>query len=198
MVQSQGSIAIGSSLLSQAKENDSNAIEVMFRQFIPEDERIHYVQYLGLKGLWGIGTHEFACLTDRRVADITVKYFGEVNYQDGYLECVTSSIIHQPSKIKLYLFIGFYGFTLFILFLGPFIAFFFPALFLFLIVLLVPLPFIVQAYYSFAKCGAVLAVADGIPIYMFSSRKYLSRVNSLCRQVTMAREDRIKFTKKLH
>ena len=60
MIPSQGSLTIGSSLLDQAKENDSNAIEIMFRQFLPEDEKIYYVQYLGLKGLWGIGTHEFA------------------------------------------------------------------------------------------------------------------------------------------
>ncbi|GAB1539876.1 hypothetical protein NUACC21_25440 [Scytonema sp. NUACC21] len=57
----------------------------MFKQFIPDDEQVYFARYLGIQGLWGIGTRQFACVTDRRVADITVGRFGEVTYQDGYL-----------------------------------------------------------------------------------------------------------------
>jgi hypothetical protein len=182
MTQNQGSISIGSSLLEQARENDPKSIETIFRQFIPYDEKIQYIQYLGLKGLWGIGTHEFVCLTDRRAADITVSRFGEVTYQDGYLECINSTIIYQPSKINLYLTVGFYCV------LSSF-AFFIPLLFI---------PFVFQAYYRLVKCGALLVVKEGIPIYMFANRKYIGRVNALCRQLTIAREDRIKAIKKMH
>jgi hypothetical protein len=182
MIQNQGSISIGSSVLERARENDTEAIEIMFRQFLPDDEKIHYLQYLGLKGLWGIGTHEFVCLTERRVADITVGRFGEINYQDGYLECINSTVIHQPSKLMLYLMVGFY--CLYSLALVGI-----PLLFL---------PFVFQAYYRFVKCGVVLMVKEGIPIYMFASRKYINRVNTLCRQITIVREDRIKEIKKMH
>jgi hypothetical protein len=182
MTQNQGSISIGSSILEQARENDAKSIETMFRQFLPNDEKIHYVQYLGLKGLWGIGTHEFVCLTEKRAADITVSLFGEVTYQDGYLECINSTFIYQPSKLKLYMIVGTYC-------LYSAFALFIP---------LVLLPFIFQAYYRFVKCGAVLMVQEGIPIYMFANRKYISRVNALCRQLTIVREDRMKLIKKMH
>ncbi len=182
MTQNQGSISIESSLLEQARENDPKSIETMFRQFLPYDEKIHYIQYLGLKGLWGIGTHEFVCLTEKRAADITVSRFGEVTYQDGYLECINSTVIYQPSKLKLYLTVGVYC-----LYSAPF--FFIPLLFL---------PFVFQAYYRLVKCGAVLMVKEGIPIYMFANRKYINRVNALCRQLTTVREDRVKAIKKMH
>lgn len=197
MTQNQGSISIGSSLLEQARENDSKSIETMFRQFLPYDEQIHYVQYLGLKGIWGIGTHEFVCLTEKRVADVTVGRFGEVIYQDGYLECINSTVIYQPSKLGLYLAIASY-ITIFV----------FPSLpiIITLPLMIIPIiiinsllaPLIFQLYYRFVKCGVVLMVKEGIPIYMFASRKYISRVNALCRQLTIVREDRIKAIKKMH
>jgi hypothetical protein len=191
MTQKQGSISIGTSLLERARENDSDAIETMFRQFLPDDEKIHYIQYLG------IGTHEFVCLTDRRVADITVARFGEVNYQDGYLECINSTIIHQPSKLKLYLAVASYIITFGLPSL-PLVITFFPMIILVIIINLLLLPLIFQAYYRLVKCGAVLMVKEGIPIYMFANRKYITRINSLCRQLTIVREDRINLIKKMH
>jgi hypothetical protein len=154
----------------------------MFKQFVPEDENIYYIQYLGLQGLWGIGTRSFACLTERRVADITVGRFGEVTYQDGYLEAINSSIVYQPSKLSLYLLIG------------SSVIFAIPT---FGITLLL-LPFIVQGYYRLVKCGIVFAVKEGVPVYMFSNRKYLGRANALCRNLAIARETRIKTIKKMH
>lgn len=197
MTQNQGSISIESSLLEKARENDPKSIETMFRQFIPHDERIHYIQYLGLKGLWGVGTHEFACLTDRRIADITVGRFGEVSYQDGYLECINSTVIYQPSKIKLYLTIASYNAIPLIFLLSNFVLFLLLII-PFAIINLLLLPFVVQAYYRLVKCGAVLMVKEGIPIYMFANRKYISRINALRRQLTIVREDRIKLIKKMH
>ena len=95
---------------------------------------------------------------------------------------INSTIIYQPSKIKLYLIVGIYCVSSLSLFLVP----------------LLFLPFVFQAYYGLVKCGAVLAVREGIPIYMFCNRKYLSRVNTLCRQIANAREDRIKSIKRMH
>ena len=72
---SKQEIRISSSLLKRASKDNQDAIRTMFQQFIPEAEEICLVRYLGLQGLWGFGNREFVCLTDRRVADITVGRF---------------------------------------------------------------------------------------------------------------------------
>ncbi|MEO0927233.1 MAG: hypothetical protein AAFY63_15300 [Cyanobacteria bacterium J06643_13] len=196
----RGEIKIQSSILSRAVTNDSEALFTMFKQFIPDSEKIYYTQYLGRQGLWFIGTYSFACLTDRRVADISVGAFGEVVYQDGYLEFVNSSVIYQPSKLGLYLLVGFWLFFIFIItsvtynflylsFAAGVSAFVSLVVFLLFILLT---PFIVKAYYGLVKCGIVFWVREGVPLYIFSNRRYLKRANWLCRGVTSCRERRLK------
>jgi hypothetical protein len=171
---SKHDIKISSSLLKRASKDDTDAIITMFKQFIPETEEIYFAQYLGLQGIWGVGNREFACLTDRRVADITVGRFGEVTYQDGYLEHINSTFIYQPSKLGLYLTVA----TIVIFTLG---------------IGLILLPLIVQGYYRLNKCGIVIAVRGGLPIYIFTNRGLLTRANQLLRLLTMSRETRIKL-----
>jgi hypothetical protein len=193
----QSDIRIASSIIQQAIQDNPDAIATMFKQFLPENESIQLVQYLGLQGLWGFGTHEFACLTNRRIADITVGRFGKINYQDGYLEHINSSYIFQPSKLKLYITVG-------LLFSIPLLNFitllpslqFFGAFIITLILVglaLILLPLVVQWYYRFNKCGIVIAVRGGIPIYIFTNRRLLTRANTLCRYMTISREERIKL-----
>jgi hypothetical protein len=193
----QSDIRIASSIIQQAIQDNPDAITTMFKQFLPENESIQLVQYLGLQGLWGFGTHEFACLTDRRIADITVGRFGKITYQDGYLEHINSSFIFQPSKLKLYITVGalfsipllsFISLVPTIQFIGAFIITFI----LFGLALLL-LPLVVQWYYRFNKCGILIAVRGGIPIYIFTNRRLLTRANTLCRYMTISREERIKL-----
>ena len=99
----KGTIRVKTSVLRQAKNNNADAICSMFQQFIPEDEEIYRVEYLGIKGVFGIGASSFACLTRRRVADITVGFFGEVTYEDAFLEQIKSSAIYQPSRLSLFI-----------------------------------------------------------------------------------------------
>lgn len=195
----KGEVKIQPSILSRAIDNNPEALEIMFRQFIPEDEEIYLSQYLGLKGLWGMGAHSFTCLTHRRVADISVGRFGEVIYQDGYLEFINSSIIFQPSKLALYFFVitwfalsALLSFAVFavvsmsqviVAFLLSVIVFMF---FLFLV------PFIVKVYYSQVKCGIIFWIKEGVPVYIFANRKYIVRANMFCREVTLHREARLK------
>jgi hypothetical protein len=200
----KGDIKISASVLSRATQNDPEALATMFKQFIPEDEHIYYAQYLGLKGILGIGARSFACLTDRRVADISIGRFSELIYQDGYLEFINSGIIYQPSKLGLYILFGFWLLLTLIItnliysslwwnsggglaFLASFIVF---GLFLLL------LPFVIKAYYGIVKCGIVFWVREGVPIYIFCNRKYLKRANLFCRNVTTSRESRLKETRK--
>ena len=199
---SRGEIKIQSSILARAVNNDSEALFIMFEQFIPENEQIHYTQYLGRKGLWFIGMHSFVCLTERRVADLSVSSFGEIIYQDGYLEFLNSGIIYQPSKLGLYLIFGFWLILAFIIafftytsftynyFFGSEMSIFFSIIVFFLLMLFTP--FIVKAYYGLVKCGIVFSIREGVPIYIFSNRRYLKRVNLLCRRITSYREKRLK------
>jgi hypothetical protein len=79
---------IESSLFAKAKSGDKDAITSMFQSFIDTtEEEIIDVDYMGLRGLVGIGAHSFACVTNRRVADISYSPFSkEMFYQDAYLE----------------------------------------------------------------------------------------------------------------
>ncbi|MCX7592937.1 MAG: hypothetical protein N2235_04075 [Fischerella sp.] len=195
----QKDIRIPSSLIQQAMRDDQGAIALMFKQFIPDDETIYFAQYLGLQGLWGIGTREFACLTDRRVADITVGRFGKIDYQDGYLEHINSSFIYQPSKLWLYIITGILftpsAVNLIITLLNPdnLISGLITVT-IWLGVALIFLPFIVRLYYRFQKCGIVISVRGGLPVYIFTNRKLLTRANALWRLLTTSREERIKLT----
>ena len=55
---------------SSARERATEALETMFRQFLPQTDAILMAAFLGTQGLWGIGTHSFACVTQRRVVSL--------------------------------------------------------------------------------------------------------------------------------
>jgi hypothetical protein len=195
--QEKGSIRIESSVLRMAKQGDVQATALMFKQFVPEDESVYFAEYLGVEGFWGIGTHSFGCLTDRRVASIRVGAFGEVVYQDGYIDYVNSGVVYQPSKLMLYLAIiictlvalgSAAGIVLGIIqgraeiiatcviwFLGSLIA----------------LPVSVKIFYRLKKCGVVFWIREGICVYLFTNRGRLVKANRLYRNLTQLREQRI-------
>ena len=172
----RGVIKIEPSLMERAKNNEFEAIQKMFQQFLPENEAVLAAEYLGIKGLWGFGTSSFACVTHRRVASIQTGLFGEVVFQDGCMEYINSGIIYQPSKFGLY-----------VLYLG--LAFF--ALFTFGFGLLLA-PFSVKAYYNLNKCGVVFVIREGVSVYAFTDRDRLIIANRLYRMVMQAREIRIR------
>lgn len=174
--ESSGVIKIEESLLQRAKNNDFAAIEKMFRQFLPEDEKVLAAEYLGVKGIWGFGTLSFACVTNRRVAAIKSGLFGEVWFQDGCMEYINSGIIYQPSKFWLY--------ALYIIsFIVVVITFGFG---------LVLLPWVVNKYHDWSKCGVVFAIREGVNVYLFTDRGRLRVANRLYRMVMQARELRVR------
>lgn len=174
--QSTGSIKFEASVLSRAKKNDKEAMALMFQQFVSPDETIKTTEYLGTNGIWGLGTHSFGCLTNRRVAALRVGAFGAVTYQDGYLEYLNSIYVWQPSRFSLYVWTFFL-----ILFAIPTFGL---ALLLF--------PVMVSTYYRFHKCGLVFVIRQGVSVYMFTNRKLLVRANSLYRDTVSLREDRFR------
>jgi hypothetical protein len=151
--------------------DDQEAIELMFRQFLPEDEPILFARYLGRLGFWVFGTDSMACLTSRRVATLRVAGFGEIVYQEGRLEDINSAVLYQPSKLELYLNVIFATVST----LGIALLF---------------LPLINRIYYAIRKCGLVFCVAEGVSIYLFCNRKLIRRANELMRRSGALREQR--------
>lgn len=174
--ESNGVIKIEQSLMQRAKKNDFAAIEKMFRQFLPEDEKVLAAEYLGVKGIWGFGTHSFACVTNRRVAAIRTGNFGEVWFQDGCIEDINSGIIFQPSKFWLYV-LYIVSATIVVSTLG---------------FGLLLLPWAVGKYYDWSRCGVVFAIREGVNVYLFTDRGRLKIANRLYRMAMQARELRVR------
>jgi hypothetical protein len=179
------------SLLTRAKQSDTDAIATMFRQFLPSDEPVLEAQYLGLRGCWGVGSHSLAAVTSRRAASIRIGLFGEVIYQDGMLEHVNSGIVYQPSRLMLYLVSAlFFLFTL-----GVARMMLLVNVILFLSTLglgIALLPIVVRLYYSFKKSGLVLWIREGVHVYSFADRKRLRTANRHFREVSAVREVRLR------
>ncbi len=174
----KGNIKLGASILQRASQDDFDAIATMFKQFIPQDEQIHIARYLGRRGLCGIGTRNFACVTDSRVAHITTGYFGEITYQDGYLEHINSGAIYHPSRFLLcsflFTFLSFLFISLFVL--GITLVPFFILLsqtdnsnidynsisqYASYITMVLLTPVAIRWFYSIIKSGLVLTVKEG-------------------------------------
>ena len=189
----RNSAQVVGSLLGRARRGDEAAMKTMFQQFIPADEKIYMVEYLGTKGIFGIGQHSFGCLTERRVADITVGLFKDVLYQDGYLEHINSAVFHQPSLAGLYfwtavalaaeLYVALTAFTLNVLGVA-----------LFVLVAFLTMIVMAKGYYMIRKSGLVLAVREGINVYMFTNRARLMNASRIWRMCTHLRDQRMKAT----
>jgi hypothetical protein len=192
----KGSIKIERSLLRRAKSDDPSAVVTMFKQFVPADEDIVHADYFGIQGIWWFGLHSFACLTSRRVASLRVGRFGEVIYQDGFLEYINSGVVYQPSRLVLFL-VGFLIILAGVVYAGScFVTFPAPQSFLLAIaVLLLTLLLIVvwvRVFYRLVKCGLVLWIREGIPVYFFSNRGRIMMANALYRSFTNVREARLR------
>jgi hypothetical protein len=160
-------------LLTRARQNDRPAIETMFRQFVPADETISAAEYLGVYGLWGFGRDSFGIATDRRVAALQVGSFGEVLYQDASLEYVNSTVLYQPSRGGLYATVAVVALVTFGV--GLLLA-----------------PVIARGYYRRKKSGLVLAVREGVSVYVFIDRSRMLAANRFCRDIAGLREQRVR------
>lgn len=176
------------SLLMRAKADDKEALATMFGQFLPQGEQLLESHYLGVMGFWGIGTHSFAAVTNRRIASLRISFLGGVEYQDGSLEYVNSATVFQPSQVGLYIYTA--AISLFSLWFGRFFGASVAIVFLLLSLLLLPLT--VRLYYRFNKSGIILWVREGLRVYTFIDRKRMRLSNQLYRLTTDVREERLK------
>jgi hypothetical protein len=200
-------LKIETSILDQARKDNYEAITTMFKQFLSPDEVVNFTEYCGFLGFWGVGTHCFACLTDRRIASLRVAAFGKILYQDGYLEYTNSGVIYQPSKFWLYLtaFLGFLvaAITVVATFavslevrqqIGGVVGSVAMVLIdtLAVLIAICILPLCIKLYYSFNKCGLVWVIKEGISVYIFTNRSKLTKANRLYRLCTQLRDQRVK------
>jgi hypothetical protein len=196
-----GPLKVSASIVKRAQGGDQQALITIFRQFLPPEEKIFWTEYLGFHG-WIFGKHSFGCLTERRVADVTIGHFGEVIYQDGYLEAVNSGVIYQPSKLALY--IAVFIAAIISLWAGAALGITFGAtvadsvavgllvsLILAGLIGLVLINMAVRLYYATRKCGLVMNIKEGIPVYVFADRKRLQRAHAMFRMATDIRDHRI-------
>ena len=168
----ENKIVIAAGVLDQAKMNNQEALKGIFQQFSGTDEQIKFAEYMGQHGIVIGVTHNFACLTDKRIISLKVGSFGEVLYQDAFIEDLNSGAIYQPSVLGLYILSAIV--IIFTLGIG---------------ILLIPL--IVKWYYKINKCGLVFFIKEGLSVYMFVNRNRMSRSNALWRLVSEVREGRI-------
>ncbi|MDX1970743.1 MAG: hypothetical protein SFV23_26490 [Planctomycetaceae bacterium] len=148
----------------------------MFRQFIGPQESLLLAEYLGFEGLVWLGEYSFAALTDRRMATMRITRFGEVIYQDAFIDMINSSIIFQPSKFWLHFWV-----VVLLLLAIPTIG---------LTLLLIPLAG--KMFYALKKSGLAISCREGFTVWAFTDRSRLQIATEIYRAMCEQREIRIK------
>lgn len=151
------------SLLDRARENDDHeAITLMFSQFLPKNEQVIAGHYLGSRGILWAKLNSLACITPRRVAVLFMTSGGEVTYQDGLIKSIRTASLYQPSRLKH---------ALARIFNIPLA-----------IVSVLTLGLLGVRIKRLARnTGMALTIEGGDPIYLFTDRALLGRLNALYR-----------------
>lgn len=186
-------IEIEDNVLQRAKQNDLDALEVMFQQFIGATERIQFMEYLGQYGIILSVSHSFVCVTEKRIVSLRVGSFGEIIYQDAFIEDLNSSIIVQPSILGLYVY-SIIAFLMVLIGLSSVVPFLIAVVLTLGIVALL-IPFFVKWYYKIHKCGMVFNIREGISVYIFVNRNRLTRANVMWRICAQLREERVNLVR---
>jgi hypothetical protein len=187
-------IEIESTILERAKRNDLDALEMIFKQFISGAEHIQFMEYLGQYGLILSVSHSFVCVTEKRIISLRVGSFGEVIYQDAFIEDLNSSVIVQPSILSLYV----YSFICAFLALAASLSLLpnlLVAVLVTTVITLLLIPFLVKLYYKIHKCGMVFNIREGISVYVFVNRNRLTRANVMWRICAQLREERVSLVR---
>jgi len=209
-----GRIVVAGSLLKRAISNDTEAIQTIFKQFLPKEETIFHAEYYGYFGFSFVGFHSFSCLSEKRIATLRIGPFKKVLYEDGFYEDMTSGGVYQPSKFWLYV-LMIIGLPLGVALFATGIAFVFNFVFVQLLnifnfeftgliiisvilsLFLVPFigNFITMLFYRSNPCGLACWVRERMPVYVFVNRNKMLQANKLYRQWSNLREERQKYIK---
>ncbi len=207
-------IAIQGPLLEHAILSNPEALKVMFYQFLPLDEKIIFADYYGYFGFWFVGTHSFACLSEKRLAVLQVGPFKRVIYRDGFYENMTSGAVMQPSKFWLYIILILGGLFSLALATGA-LTFVFnfilleifglfdvdtlttgiPAFLLSFLFMPFVLNALTMAFYRLNPCGFICMIRERIGIYILVNRDKMTKANYFYRLWSQQREYRVRYTK---
>jgi hypothetical protein len=192
-----GPVRLDKSLVDRACLGDNEALRLILHQFIDVEEPIEWCEYLGTLGIQPFGLKSFAVLTANRVGTLRIGWFGYVMYQDAPLEYTVSGMIHQPSKLGLYIWLTINTLVVLVgdLYLFGSLVAPLSVLGVFAIVasaLLLALVWAmtVRLYYAFNKCGILWAVREGLWVYAFANRGRMNIANRLHRLAVQNRERR--------
>jgi hypothetical protein len=179
----------GSSPWPGASANGANVAQLLGR-FLPSDERITRMHYLGVLGLWGIGIRSFAAVTDRRVVSLRIQIFGGVQYEDAGLDEIVSTLIVHRSRLWLYATLV--GVVAALTSAGFGIH---PAVGVVALVLSVLLtPLTVRLYYRFRPSGLLLSVRGGNSVLLFIDNEHREIAAEFHREYATLREERARVT----
>jgi hypothetical protein len=183
---------LAESLIARAKANDKEALATMFAQFLPSGEEVVDCHYLGVLGLWGVGTHSFAAVTARRIATLRISLLGGVHYQEGALEYVNSAAVHQPSIVSLYLAFARYVVVALVVVIWTGVVIHALAALALAVIAVLFVPVYVRYYYRRHKSGVVLWIREGISVDAFIDRGRMLVANRLYRECMNLREERLR------
>lgn len=159
-------------LLRRAKNDDLEALEEIFRNFLSKDETIVAKAYLGLRGFWQVGSHSFVCVTESKICRIEVGWLLSIDYREAYLEDCNAVIMYQP---------GFF-------YINIFAIIFVLSTFGLGVILL---PFYYRIYFAVIKSGADVFIRSSSIINIFCDITKLPRLANIIQYFGEQRDKRI-------
>jgi len=149
---SKGMVSL-SSILQEAKADNSEAVAALFSGFLSKGETIRGCGYLGCLGFI-FPQHSFWCVTDTRACSLRLKRDGELLFSSGCLAHINSDAFYQPSLLILWVCIT----LLVVVTFG---------------IGLLLIPIAIRIFYRVKKSGMVFWVREGVGVYIFADRHNL-------------------------
>lgn len=197
---SSGRIQFGEAF-GRAKENDREAVEMLFAGFLGENEHVRDCGYLGVVG-YIFPDRSFWCLTDKRVCALLIRRGGRVRFTSGFSRLINSMAVRQPSLILLWVLIiawlllivtpvaiagyearwaidQFMVWNLGIEFLPWWLFAFLPAL-----LLLYATRWLTRIFFRLTKTGCTFWIREGIPVYFFADRQNIGETQRVVKHFT--------------
>lgn len=186
---------------ARAKQNDREAVEMLFAGFLGENEHVRDCGYLGVVG-YIFPDRSFWCLTDKRICALLIRRGGRVRFTSGFSRLINSMAVRQPSLIVLWiLIIAWLLFVVLPLALAGYSAqweiesvltwdlgigfipwwtiAFLPALFL-----LYATKWLARIFFRLTKTGCTFWIREGIPVYLFADRQNLAETQRVVKLFT--------------
>ena len=184
-----GRVELGD-VYQRAKKNDRQAVREFFLGFLGRNETVIDTGYLGSLGLI-FPEHSFWCLTNSRICNMVVNASGRLDFGFCFLKAVDVAAFHQPSRVGLWVTIGFYllsvasiglGFVAAGLVLdgfGRYLAFVLGLLVFAGGIYLVP--WVTRFYYRFTKSGCAFFTKEHVYLGILADRNNLKAAQSMLR-----------------